>query len=105
MGLDVPGPGSFVRQAMFSVDDQVADSPLSPLTPYGVAKAYAHFITRSYRRRYGLHACAGILYNHESPRRPLEFLPSKVANAAASIGLGLSAGIWLGDLDALRSRP
>jgi GDPmannose 4,6-dehydratase len=77
-------------------------TPLAPLTPYGVAKAYAHFITRSYRRRYGLHACAGILYNHESPRRPLEFLPSKVANAAASIKLGLSAELWLGDLSAQR---
>ena len=67
-----------------------------------MAKAYAHFITRSYRRRYGLHACAGILYNHESPRRPLEFLPSKVANAAASIKLGLSGELWLGDLSARR---
>ena len=56
-----------------------------PVTPYGVAKAYAHFITRSYRRRYGLHASSGILYNHESPRRPLEFLPRKVAHAAAAI--------------------
>jgi GDPmannose 4,6-dehydratase len=60
-------------------------TPLAPLTPYGVAKAYARFITRSYRRRYGLHACAGILFNHGSPRRPLEFLPSKVANAAISL--------------------
>jgi GDPmannose 4,6-dehydratase len=77
-------------------------TPLSPLTPYGVAKAYAHFITRSYRRRYGLHACAGILYNHESPRRPLEFLPSKVANAAASISLGLASDLWLGDLTSQR---
>jgi GDPmannose 4,6-dehydratase len=77
-------------------------TPLAPLTPYGVAKAYAHFITRSYRRRYGLHACAGILYNHESPRRPLEFLPSKVANAAAAIKLGLRAELWLGDLAAQR---
>ena len=62
---------------------QSEQTPLAPLTPYGVAKAYAHFITRSYRRRYGLHASAGILYNHESPRRPLEFVPSKIANAAA----------------------
>ena len=77
-------------------------TPLSPLTPYGVAKAYAHFITRSYRRRFGLHASAGILYNHESPRRPLEFLPRKVAHAAASIKLGLTGEVWLGDLDAQR---
>lgn len=77
-------------------------TPLAPLTPYGVAKAYAHFITRSYRSRYGLHACAGILYNHESPRRPLEFVPSKVANAAATIKLGLTAELWLGDLSAQR---
>jgi len=81
---------------------QTEQTPLAPLTPYGVAKAYAHFITRSYRRRYGLHACAGILYNHESPRRPLEFLPSKVANAAAAIKLGITAELWLGDLSAQR---
>ena len=52
------------------VAPQTEDTPISPLTPYGIAKAYAHFITRSYRRRYGLHASSGILYNHESPRRP-----------------------------------
>ena len=51
-----------------------------PVTPYGAAKAYSFFIVRSYRRRYGLHASSGILYNHESPRRPLDFLPRKVAN-------------------------
>jgi len=81
---------------------QTETTPLAPLTPYGVAKAYAHFITRSYRRRYGLHASAGILYNHESPRRPLEFVPQKIANAAASIKLGLSGEVWLGDLTAQR---
>ena len=81
---------------------QTETTPLAPLTPYGVAKAYAHFITRSYRRRYGLHASAGILYNHESPRRPLEFVPQKIANAVASIKLGLSGEVWLGDLTAQR---
>ena len=69
---------------------QTEETPLSPLTPYGVAKAYAHFITRSYRRRYGLHASQGILYNHESPRRPLEFLPRKVSHAAAAISKPMS---------------
>ena len=81
---------------------QTERTPLQPVTPYGVAKAYGHFIIGSYRRRYGLHASCGILYNHESPRRPLDFLPSKVADAAASISLGLSAELWLGDLDARR---
>jgi GDPmannose 4,6-dehydratase len=81
---------------------QTEETPLSPLTPYGVAKAYAHFIVRSYRIRYGLHASAGILYNHESPRRPLEFVPRKVAHAAAAISLGLEGELWLGDLDSRR---
>jgi GDPmannose 4,6-dehydratase len=67
-----------------------------------VAKAYAHFIVRSYRRRYGLHASAGILYNHESPRRPLEFVPRKIAHAAARIRLGLEDELRLGDLSARR---
>jgi GDPmannose 4,6-dehydratase len=81
---------------------QTEETPLSPLTPYGVAKAYAHLITRSYRARYGLFACSGILYNHESPRRPLDFLPRKVAHAAAAIRLGLAGELWLGDLEARR---
>src|SRR6266542_6498388 len=81
---------------------QTEETPLAPVTPYGVAKAYAHFITRSYRQRYGLHTSSGILYNHESPRRPLDFVPRKVAHAAASISLGLKDELWLGELDARR---
>jgi GDPmannose 4,6-dehydratase len=77
-------------------------TPLAPVTPYGVAKAYGHFIVASYRRRYGLHGSCGILYNHESPRRPLDFLPRKVARAAAAISLGLERELALGDLDARR---
>jgi GDPmannose 4,6-dehydratase len=81
---------------------QTEKTPLAPVTPYGVAKAYAHFSVRSYRHRYGLFACSGILYNHESPRRPPEFLPRKVANGAAAISLGLQQELVLGDLDARR---
>jgi GDPmannose 4,6-dehydratase len=81
---------------------QHEDTPLAPVTPYGVAKAYAHFITRSYRRRYGLHASSGILFNHESPRRPLDFVTRKISHAAAAISLGLQSHVSLGDLDARR---
>ena len=77
-------------------------TPLNPVTPYGVAKAYGHFIAHSYRRRYGMFICCGILYNHESPRRPPDFLPGKVARAAAAISLGLEHEVALGDLDARR---
>jgi GDPmannose 4,6-dehydratase len=81
---------------------QTEQTPLEPVTPYGVAKAYAHFIVHSYRRLYGLFACSGILYNHESPRRPLQYLPRKVAHGAAAISLGLEEELVLGDLDARR---
>jgi GDPmannose 4,6-dehydratase len=81
---------------------QTESTPLGPVTPYGVAKAYGHFIIGSYRRRYGLHARGGILYNHESPRRPLDFLPSKVAHGVAAIAAGRDAELVLGDLDAQR---
>jgi len=81
---------------------QTETTPLAPVTPYGVAKAYAHFIVHSYRRLYGVFACSGILYNHESPRRPLKFLPRKVAHGAAAISLGLQEELVLGDLDARR---
>jgi GDPmannose 4,6-dehydratase len=81
---------------------QTEATPLAPVTPYGVAKAYGHFIARSYRRRYGLHVSCGILYNHESPRRPLDFVPSKIAHGAAAVSLGLERELSLGDLDAER---
>jgi GDPmannose 4,6-dehydratase len=81
---------------------QTESTPLSPSSPYGAAKAYAHFLTRSYREHHGLHASVGILYNHESPRRPPEFLPSKIARAAARIARGLEETVTLGDLDARR---
>lgn len=81
---------------------QHEETPLLPVTPYGVAKAYGHLIVRSYRRQYGLHASSGILYNHESPRRPLDFVPRKIAHAAAAISLGLQAELRLGDLEARR---
>jgi GDPmannose 4,6-dehydratase len=81
---------------------QTEETPVAPATPYGVAKAYGHFITQAYRRQYGIYACSGILYNHESPRRPLDFLPRKVANGVARIAAGLEDELVLGDLDARR---
>ena len=64
-------------------------TPFYPRSPYGVAKVYGHFITVNYRESYGLFACSGILFNHESPRRGLEFVTRKVTHAAAAIKLGL----------------
>ena len=79
---------------------QTEETPIAPATPYGIAKAYGHFITQAYRRQYGIYACSGILYNHESPRRPLDFLPRKVANGVARISAGLDNELVLGDLEA-----
>jgi GDPmannose 4,6-dehydratase len=77
-------------------------TPFYPRSPYGVAKVYAHFITVNYRESYGLYACSGILFNHESPRRSLEFVTRKITHAAAAIKLGLATELALGNLDARR---
>jgi GDPmannose 4,6-dehydratase len=81
---------------------QNEDTPFHPRSPYGVAKAYGHFITVNYRESYDLYACSGILFNHESPRRGLEFVTRKVSHGAASIKLGLADQLLLGNLDAER---
>jgi GDPmannose 4,6-dehydratase len=81
---------------------QTEVTPFYPRSPYGVAKAYGHFITVNYRESYGLHACSGILFNHESERRGLEFVTRKVTHAAAAIKLGLADELALGNLDAMR---
>jgi GDPmannose 4,6-dehydratase len=77
-------------------------TPLYPRSPYGVAKTYGHYITVNYRESYGLFAVSGILFNHESPRRGLEFVTRKITNAAAAIKLELAAGVQLGNLEAER---
>ena len=77
-------------------------TPFHPRSPYGVAKVYGHWITVNYRESYGLHASSGILFNHESPRRGLEFVTRKITNAAARIAVGLQREVRLGNLDAQR---
>ena len=77
-------------------------TPLYPRSPYGVAKVYGHWITVNYRESYDLHASSGILFNHESPRRGLEFVTRKVTNGVARIKLGLQDTLALGNLDAQR---
>jgi len=77
-------------------------TPFHPRSPYGVAKAYGHFLTVNYRESYGLYAVSGILFNHESPRRGLEFVSRKVTDGAARIALGLASELPMGNLDAER---
>ncbi len=77
-------------------------TPFYPRSPYGVAKAYGHFITVNYRESYDMFACSGILFNHESPRRGLEFVSRKVTDGVARIKLGLADELRLGNLDAKR---
>lgn len=81
---------------------QTEATPFYPRSPYGVAKAYGHFITVNYRESYDLHATSGILFNHESPRRGLEFVTRKITWHAAAIKLGLQQELRLGNLDAKR---
>jgi GDPmannose 4,6-dehydratase len=77
-------------------------TPFYPRSPYGVAKVYGHWITVNYRESYGLYAVSGILFNHESPRRGIEFVTRKVTDGAARIKLGLARELHLGNLDAKR---
>ena len=77
-------------------------TPFCPRNPYGVAKVYGHWITVNYRETMGLYAVSGILFNHESPRRGLEYVTRKIANGAARIKLGLAKDLQLGNLDATR---
>ena len=81
---------------------QTERTPFYPRSPYGVAKVYGHWITVNYRESYGMHASSGILFNHESPRRGIEFLPRKVSYNVARIKLGLQRELSLGTLDAER---
>ena len=81
---------------------QTESTPFYPRSPYGVAKVYAHWITVNYRESYNLFACSGILFNHESPRRGLEFVTHKVTHGAARIKLGLDDELRLGNVDARR---
>jgi GDPmannose 4,6-dehydratase len=77
-------------------------TPFYPRSPYGVSKVFAHYITVNYRESYGMFACSGILFNHESPRRGLEFVTRKVTDGVARIKMGLTDRLNLGNLEACR---
>tara|TARA_B100000214_G_C23907248_1_gene599475 strand:- start:44 stop:1027 length:984 start_codon:yes stop_codon:yes gene_type:complete len=81
---------------------QTESTPFHPRSPYGVAKVYGHWITVNYRESYDLHASSGILFNHESPRRGLEFVTRKITHGVAEIALGHASSLSLGNLDAKR---
>lgn len=81
---------------------QKESTPFYPRSPYGVAKVYGHWMTVNYRESYNMYACSGILFNHESPRRGIEFVTRKITDAVARIKLGLQNELRLGNLDALR---
>jgi len=108
-GIRMVDPGIRFYQAssseMFGKVREVPQNektPFYPRSPYGVAKVYGHWITVNYRESYDLFACSGILFNHESPRRGLEFVTRKVSHGAARIKLGLAEELHLGNLDSQR---
>ncbi|MGH9437010.1 MAG: GDP-mannose 4,6-dehydratase, partial [Terriglobia bacterium] len=98
----------FYQASSSEMFGKVAETPQTektifhPRSPYGVAKLYGHWITLNYRESYGLFACSGILFNHESPRRGIEFVTRKITNTAARIKLGKQKSLMLGNLDARR---
>jgi GDPmannose 4,6-dehydratase len=100
--------GRFVNAAsgeIFGAPEHVPQNeqtPVAPITPYGAGKAFGHFVTGAFRRHYRMHVSSAILFNHESPRRPLQFLTRKVSRGAAAISLGLEQELRLGDLSAQR---
>jgi GDPmannose 4,6-dehydratase len=89
---------------MYAAEETRADetTPLRPRSPYGAAKAYAHHLVVHYRQRYGLFGCNAVLFNHESPRRPEEFVTRKISRSVARIKLGLEQSVTLGNLDGRR---
>ncbi|RSD17113.1 GDP-mannose 4,6-dehydratase [Amycolatopsis eburnea] len=112
-GLDKSRPTTgggirFYQASSSEMFGKAAETPqnertiLHPRSPYGVAKAYGHYITRNYRESYGMFGVSGILFNHESPRRGMEFVTRKISSAVARIKLGVQDELRLGNLDAVR---
>ena len=107
-GSNGTGQIRFYQASSSEMFGKVTESPqhertvFHPRSPYGVAKAYGHFITRNYRESFGMYAVSGILFNHESPRRGAEFVTRKISLAVARIKLGLQDKLCLGNLDAAR---
>ncbi|MBP2668205.1 MAG: gmd [Deltaproteobacteria bacterium] len=108
-GLRIHAPSARYYQASSSEifgdpprSPQDEKTPFHPSNPYGVSKLAAHLLTGLYRRRYGMFAASGILYNHESPRRPVHYVTQKIARAAAEISMGRTEKLRLGNLDARR---
>lgn len=107
-GGDGQGQIRFYQASSSEMFGKVVESPQSertpfhPRSPYGVAKAYGHYITQNYRESYGVFGVSGILFNHESPRRGAEFVTRKISLAVAQIKLGLQDKLMLGNLDAVR---